>query len=207
MVALLFSTFSITNIFTVMAVWHSKYWFWGTQYLYLKYFVHGHPLEPWRVKCESTAQPVLCLLFRDGGISALLQLLLCYNQIMIIVSLCLDEGRSLISKLFNSNLMQLLGRISMSLYLIHDPLIFYLQFLFNGKTFDISIWIYNMLSKHSCLLIQEFSQEFGIGKMMLKDQNLQFGLCPFTQWFPWYLPLCCPSISKSHVEKSWKNGS
>ena len=134
-----------------MAVWHSKYWFWNTLYLYLKYFVHGHPLEPWKVKCVSTAQPVLCLLFRDGGISALLQLLLCYNQIMIIVSLCLDEGRSLISKLFNSNLMQLLGRISMSLYLIHDPLIFYLQFLFNGKTFDISIWIYNMLSKHSCL--------------------------------------------------------
>ena len=111
----------------------------GHLYLYLKYFVHGHPLEPWEVKCESTAQPVLCLLFRDGGISALLQLLLCYNQIMIIVSLCLDEGRSLISKLFNSNLMQFLGRISMSLYLIHDALIFYLQFLFNGKIFGITI--------------------------------------------------------------------
>ena len=140
----------------------------------------GHPVEIWEVNCESTAQPILCLLFTDGGIGAYFQLLLCYNQIMIIVCLCLDEGRSVMSKLFNSKVMQFLGRISMSLYLIHDPVIFYFQFLFNGKIVNMPFCIHNLISKKYLSLTQEFSQEFGIGKMMLEHQNLQFGLCQFT---------------------------
>ena len=112
----------------------------------------GHPVEIWEVNCESTAQPILCLLFTDGGIGAYFQLLLCYNQIMIIVCLCLDEGRSVMSKLFNSKVMQFLGRISMSLYLIHDPVIFYFQFLFNGKIVNMPFCIHNLISKkNTCL--------------------------------------------------------
>ena len=137
-----------------------------------------HPVETWEVNCESTTQPFLCLLFTDGGIGAYFQLLLCYNQMMIIVCLCLDEGRSVMSKLFNSKVMQFLGRISMSLYLIHDPIIFYFQFIFNGKILGLHICLYLQFAfKTFSYLIQEFSREFGIGKMMLEHQKFQFGLC------------------------------
>ena len=49
---------------------------------------------------------------------------------MIIVGLCLDNGESLTSKFFNTKIMQFCGRISMSLYLIHEPLIFYIRLIY-----------------------------------------------------------------------------
>ena len=56
----------------------------------------------------------------------LLQMTICYTQLMIIVGLCLDDGKSFTSRFFNTKVMQFLGRISMSLYLFHLPLIFYI---------------------------------------------------------------------------------
>ena len=102
-------------------------------YFHVRHFDFGHTVETWEVDCQSTTQPFLCLIFRDGGIVAYAQLLLCHNQIMIIVGLCLDEGGSVISKVFNSKVMQFLGRISMSLYLIHEPIIFYIRLFFYGN--------------------------------------------------------------------------
>ena len=46
---------------------------------------------------------------------------------MIIVGLCLDDDNSFTSRFFNTKVMQFLGRISMSLYLFHLPLIFYIS--------------------------------------------------------------------------------
>ena len=55
---------------------------------------------------------------------------------MIIVGLCLDDGKSFTSRFFNTKVMQFLGRISMSLYLFHFPLILYISGIFfyaNGQ--------------------------------------------------------------------------
>ena len=52
---------------------------------------------------------------------------ICYTQLMIIVGLCLDDEKSFTSRFFNTKVMQFLGRISMSLYLFHLPLIFYIS--------------------------------------------------------------------------------
>ena len=65
-----------------------------------------------------------------------LQMTICYTQLMIIVGLCLDDGKSFTSRFFNTKVMQFLGRISMSLYLFHLPLIFYISGIFiyaNGQ--------------------------------------------------------------------------
>ena len=62
----------------------------------------------------------------------IMQFTACYVQLMIIVGLCFDERKSSSSKLFNSPIMQFLGRISMALYLIHCPLIYWIKvFLFD----------------------------------------------------------------------------
>ena len=42
---------------------------------------------------------------------------------LIIVGLCLDSGRSWTSRIFKTKIMKFIGRISMSLYLIHGILI------------------------------------------------------------------------------------
>ena len=55
---------------------------------------------------------------------------------MIIVGLCLDDEKSFTSRFFNTKVMQFLGRISMSLYLFHLPLILYISEIFiyvNGQ--------------------------------------------------------------------------
>ena len=62
-----------------------------------------------------------------------MQFTACYVQLMIIVGLCFDEGKSSSSKLFQSPLMQFLGRISMSLYLIHCPLIYWIKVALFGE--------------------------------------------------------------------------
>ena len=49
------------------------------------------------------------------------------------LGLCLDGGQSFTSKLFKTRIMQFLGRISMSLYLVHEPLIFWIKCLLYGK--------------------------------------------------------------------------
>ena len=67
-----------------------------------------------------------------------LQMTICYTQLMIIVGLCLDDGKSFTSRFFNTKVMQFLGRISMSIYLFHFPLILYISgiFVYNQNNLD-----------------------------------------------------------------------
>ena len=66
--------------------------------------------------------------------SGMMQFTACYVQLMIIIGLCLDgEGHSRASKFFRSSLMQFLGKISMTMYLIHCPLIFWIKVALYGE--------------------------------------------------------------------------
>ena len=64
---------------------------------------------------------------------AYLQFTMVHTQLMIILGLRWDNRESLTSKIFCSKVMQFFGRISMSLYLVHEPLIFYIQLCFYGN--------------------------------------------------------------------------
>ena len=76
--------------------------------------------------------------FRAAGSSVtcqpglILQLTACYTQLMIIVGLCMDGGRSLTARFFSTRLMQFLGRISMAYYLVHYPMIFWINLCYYG---------------------------------------------------------------------------
>ena len=52
---------------------------------------------------------------------------------MIIVGLCFDGGKSRSSKFFQNKYLQFLGRISMALYLIHTPLIYWIKIALQGE--------------------------------------------------------------------------
>ena len=66
--------------------------------------------------------------------SGMMQFTACYVQLMIIIGLCLDgEGHSWASKLFRSSVMQFLGKISMTMYLIHCPLIYWIKVALYGE--------------------------------------------------------------------------
>ena len=68
--------------------------------------------------------PSTCqFIFGPYELGGVLQVLACYLQLIIIVGLCLDSGRSWTSRIFKTKIMQFIGRISMSLYLIHGILI------------------------------------------------------------------------------------
>ena len=67
-----------------------------------------------------------------GPERAYLQFSMVHTQLMIILGLCWDNKKSLTSKFFNSKVMQFFGRISMSLYLIHEPVVFYIRFFMHG---------------------------------------------------------------------------
>ena len=56
----------------------------------------------------------------------------CFLQLMIIVGLCLDSGKAWTCRFFKTRIMQFLGRVSMSLYLIHEPLIYWLKLIIHG---------------------------------------------------------------------------
>ena len=75
-----------------------------------------------------------CKIFTNADYpSGPLQIILCYLQLMIIVGLCLDQCKSWVCQFFKTRLMQFLGRISMSLYLIHEPLVFWLKLIIYGQ--------------------------------------------------------------------------
>ena len=82
--------------------------------------------------CDMSPVPTLCEIFLQTDLGGYLQFALVYVQLMVIVSLCMDNGRSMITKFFNTKLMQFCGRISMALYLIHEPVIFYIRLCFYG---------------------------------------------------------------------------
>ena len=56
------------------------------------------------------------------------------SQIISVLNLglCLDAGKSLTCRFFKTRAMQFLGRISMSLYLIHEPLIYWIKLIIHG---------------------------------------------------------------------------
>ena len=70
--------------------------------------------------------------FRDAWPSAIMQLTACYSQLMIIVGLCMDGGRSLTARFFNTRVLQFLGRISMALYLVHENTVFWINLCYYG---------------------------------------------------------------------------
>ena len=55
---------------------------------------------------------------------------------MIIVGLCLDGGRSFTGRLFRSRVMQFMGRISMAVYLVHYPIILWMNFAIHGGSVE-----------------------------------------------------------------------
>ena len=73
------------------------------------------------------------VIFQDGWFGTAGQLLFVQIQLMMIVGLCLDGGRSLFSKFYKTRIMQFLGRISMSLYLVHEPIIYYINWVYFGS--------------------------------------------------------------------------
>ena len=85
-------------------------------------------IEKYEFSCQNSYEPMSC----HGGLEILFQFYLCHTQLMIIIGLCLDGGRSMVTKFFNTKTMQFFGRISMSLYLVHEPIIFYIRFFFYG---------------------------------------------------------------------------
>ena len=68
------------------------------------------------------------------------QLVVAHSQLTIIIGLCMDSGKSVTSKLLRKGVFQFLGRISLSLYLLHVPYIHFTKFcmirlLFNSDPF------------------------------------------------------------------------
>ena len=51
---------------------------------------------------------------------------------MVTVGLCMDGGRSLTARFFNTRVMQYLGRISMALYLMHENMVFWINLCYYG---------------------------------------------------------------------------
>ena len=80
----------------------------------------------------TTIQLLLLALFdivtdwMEVHLSQILQVSNCYLQLIIIVGLCLDGGRSATSRLLRCSAMQFLGKISFAMYLCHMPVL--LQF-------------------------------------------------------------------------------
>ena len=89
-------------------------------------------IEEFEISCENSSEPIACDIFANGRLGIGFQFSLCHTQLMVIIGLCLDGGRSIATKIFNTKTMQFFGRISMSLYLVHEPIIFYIRFFFYG---------------------------------------------------------------------------
>lgn len=77
--------------------------------------------------------PVVKFFFQgDGFWKFFLQTHLPHLQLIIIVGLCMDGGKSIASRFLRTKMMQFLGRISLSLYLLHWPLMGFVLLAFNG---------------------------------------------------------------------------
>ena len=61
-----------------------------------------------------------------------LQFFAVHLQLTIIIGLCMDDGNSLTSKFLRTNGMQFLGRIALSLYLIHRSVMGFTSLAING---------------------------------------------------------------------------
>ena len=61
-----------------------------------------------------------------------LQTFLPHLQLIIVIGLCMDGGESLVSRFLRTKMMQFLGRISLSLYLLHWSLMGFVILAING---------------------------------------------------------------------------
>lgn len=69
----------------------------------------------------------------NGLFNYWLQFLLVHSQFTVIIGLCMDEGKSMTSRFLRSKVLQFLGRISLSLYLTHWPIMGYVSLAINGQ--------------------------------------------------------------------------
>ncbi len=118
------------TIFAILSV----YWtFLGRQELWWEK-IHNQTLDN-STKEEDKEEitiPKAWIVFRWGQPGQALQFTACYLQLIIIMGLCLDGGKSWTARLFCTKVMQFLGRISMALYLVHLPLAFWLNVIIFG---------------------------------------------------------------------------
>ena len=63
-----------------------------------------------------------------------LQYFLVQVQLSVIVGLCMDDGKSITSKFLRTRIMQFLGRISLSLYLLHVSVMGFVLLAINGPS-------------------------------------------------------------------------
>ena len=61
------------------------------------------------------------------------QFLMVHSQLSMIIGLCLDKGCSVTSKILRMKIFQFLGKISLSLYLIHAPIMGFFALAMNGQ--------------------------------------------------------------------------
>ena len=77
---------------------------------------------------------IVATLFQDTELFGIvLQWFVVHSLLTIIIGLCMDAGQSITSKFLRTKIMQFLGRISLSLYLLHWPLMVYITVAMNGK--------------------------------------------------------------------------
>lgn len=84
-----------------------------------------------------------------------LQFLAVHSQLTIIIGLCLDSGTSLASKFLRTKIMQFFGRISLSLYLLHWPLMGYIILSMKGKQDEEPSWdeLYGILPNWAPIIL------------------------------------------------------
>ena len=70
--------------------------------------------------------------FIDTFVGLWLQFFAVHLQLTIIIGLCMDDGNSLTSKFLRTKGMQFYGRIALSLYLIHLPVMGFTSLAING---------------------------------------------------------------------------
>ena len=70
-----------------------------------------------------------------------LQYFLVHIQLAVIIGLCMDDGESITSKFLRTRIMQFLGRISLSLYLLHSSVMGFVSLAMNGpKHYEQKNW-------------------------------------------------------------------
>ena len=171
-------------------------------------------IETFEFNCDNSSEPLACDIFGNGNLGPVnlgivFHFSLCHTQLMVIVGLCLDGGRSIVTKFFNTKTMQFFGRISMSLYLVHEPIIFYIRFFFYGVwhwkdgqgspdapswTIPIHVIISLIFATFITLFIEEPARKL-LKKWRAKHTSLQ--LPYFKDFFisvPSFINLVCSSV-------------
>ena len=86
-----------------------------------------------RSKAKPKLNAYIAYFFKhDNFWGAFLQYFAVHGFLIIIIGLCMDGGESLTSKFLRTKAMQFLGRISLSLYLLHIPIMGYWSLMING---------------------------------------------------------------------------